>query len=413
MREIQRAAVRKAARNAALPPAALIGGAAAGAALMYALDPALGRRRRAIGRDKALHAVRRAAVGLDAAARDLANQARGLMAEGRALLRGREVAPDRVVEERVRACLGRHCTHPHAVRVTAEKGRVRLTGPILAHEVDDLLAAVRAVRGVTAVENELEVHEKADVSALQGSGRRPGEIQERRWSPGTRLLGGAAGMGLVASGAARGGLLGAVLGVGGGALLTRAIANLEPRELIGAVPTRGIQVRKTIRIDAPVEGVFDIFADFENFPLFMSRVRDVEELADCTYRWTVAGPLGSRFSWVGQVTRFDENELIEWESLPGSEVGNWGRVRFQEAPGGGTLVEVDLRYEPPLGVVGHAIARLLGVDPKADLDRDLLRLKSLVETGKLPRGGEAEGIAKEERQGAAPETSPQGEGHGL
>jgi uncharacterized membrane protein len=32
--------------------------------------------------------------------------------------------------------------------------------------------------------------------------------------------------------------------------------------------------------------------------------------------------------------------------------------------------------------VGHAVARLLGADPKRELDDDLLRFKSLLETGK-------------------------------
>jgi uncharacterized membrane protein len=37
---------------------------------------------------------------------------------------------------------------------------------------------------------------------------------------------------------------------------------------------------------------------------------------------------------------------------------------------------------PPAGVVGHAVAKLFGVDPRAAMHEDLLRLKTLLEDGK-------------------------------
>ena len=43
-----------------------------------------------------------------------------------------------------------------------------------------------------------------------------------------------------------------------------------------------------------------------------------------------------------------------------------------------------LSYNPPAGAVGHAIAKAFGADPKSEMDQDLLRMKSLLETGKLP-----------------------------
>ena len=61
----------------------------------------------------------------------------------------------------MRSRIGRVVSHPHAIRVTARAGRVTLRGPILAEEVDELLACVSAVQGVTGVENWLEVHERA------------------------------------------------------------------------------------------------------------------------------------------------------------------------------------------------------------------------------------------------------------
>lgn len=61
-------------------------------------------------------------------------------------------------------------------------------------------------------------------------------------------------------------------------------------------------------------------------------------------------------------------------------------MRF-EPDGGRTRLHVQLKYSPPLGVIGNVVAKAFGVDPKSGLDHDLLDLKSLVETGQLPRDG--------------------------
>src|SRR6185312_15068759 len=67
-----------------------------------------------------------------------------------------------------------------------------------------------------------------------------------------------------------------------------------------------------------------------------------------------------------------------------SAVRHEGSIRF-EAHNGGTRLEIQLSYAPPGGALGHALARFLGADPKTELDEDLLRLKSFVESGKPAR----------------------------
>src|SRR5262249_31799674 len=136
-------------------------GLAVGARLMYLLDPDRGRRRRARLRDKIKHRAHKAGDALEVAAADLAHRATGRAAETRARFR-REDVSDPVLVGRVRAKLGRVVSHPRAIAVAADQGRVTLSGPILAGEVDDLLSAVAAVRGVREVENRLEMHEQAD-----------------------------------------------------------------------------------------------------------------------------------------------------------------------------------------------------------------------------------------------------------
>jgi osmotically-inducible protein OsmY len=149
------------------------GGALIGAGLMYLLDPERGRRRRGMIRDKTLHALGAGQDAIATTSRDLRNRARGLAAEARKRFSAQE-APDEVLAERVRARIGRVVSHPRSIEVTVRGGTVTLAGPVLAHEIDDLLSSVSAVRGVRSVESRLETHKQAgDVPGLQGGVGRP------------------------------------------------------------------------------------------------------------------------------------------------------------------------------------------------------------------------------------------------
>lgn len=136
----------------------LVGGLGLGAALMYVLDPERGKRRRAIARDKALAGAHKAGDRLAARSRDLTNRARGVAAELKSLTKS-EAANDPVLEERVRAELGRVVARPASIDVAAVAGTVILSGSVLTSELDLLLSAVRGVPGVEDVENRLEMYE--------------------------------------------------------------------------------------------------------------------------------------------------------------------------------------------------------------------------------------------------------------
>jgi hypothetical protein len=138
----------------------LIGGLGLGAALMYVLDPERGKTRRARVRDKAVRAVNRASDRLGARSRDWKNRARGALA--RVKVTQPETVDDAVLEERVRAELGRSVSNPGGIDVTALAGTVSLSGPVVMSDLDGLLSAVRGVSGVVDVENRLEMYESAD-----------------------------------------------------------------------------------------------------------------------------------------------------------------------------------------------------------------------------------------------------------
>jgi len=315
------------------------------------------------------------------------HRAQGAWAEARRLFTAEEPVDDEALIGRVRATLGRVVSHPHAIEAAASGGHVTLIGPILSYEVRPLLRAVRGVAGVRAVSDQLTVyHEPGNVSALQGGEPRTGErfeLLQENWSPAARVVVGATGAVLmIAATRARGGMC-ALLGVSGSALVARAASNRDLASLLGFGP-RGITVQKTIHVAAPVERVFEFWTDYQNFPRFMHNVRDVRPIADNRSHWVVAGPAGVPVQWTAEVTRVIPGELIEWRSISDSDVRHEGAVRFVGNGDAGTRVSVQLSYLPPAGAFGHAVATMFGADPKSEMDADLLRMKSMIETGHAP-----------------------------
>jgi uncharacterized membrane protein len=365
----------------------LLLGGALGALAMYFLDPGLGRRRRAMTRDKLVHAAKVVNEAGKVTARDTAQRAQGVIAEAKRILsHGDAPVGDEALAGRVRAALGRCVSHPHAVEVFVDRGHVDLSGPILADEVRPLLSAVREVPGVRGVSDHLSVHRSAEgVSALQGGVPRSGrrfELLQDNWSPAARLLTGALGAGLMLKSLGTGRMRGALLGAAGGSLLARAVTNKDLATLTG-LGGRGVSVEKRIQVKAPPEEVFEFWTDYQNFPRFMANVKDVQRVSEGLSRWTVGGPAGVPVHWTAEVSRVITNRLIEWRATAGSVVRHDGSVRF-EPLNGGTRITVRLRYFPPAGEFGHAIAALFGADPKTEMDADLLRMKTMIETGRAP-----------------------------
>lgn len=359
------------------------GGLSLGARMMYMLDPSQGRRRRAMARDRAVWLAHQAELIIDRGMRDLFNRTQGIADETCSLLAPKPVS-DQVLCDRVRSRLGRATSHPHAIEVEAKDGWVTLKGPVLQEEVRRVLWAVRAVPGVKHVENRMEGHKQADVPDLQG-GAPPAvpELLQETWAPATRAVVGTTGGLLIAYSTWKRGWKGFGMGMMGVNLLARALSNVGPRHLlgIGGPDTAGIRVQKTVHVNVPVEAVFELLADPEKLPLIMSHILAVKQVDENRYHWTVAGPAGRPISWDAEMVEKIPNKMLAWKSVPGAIVANSGVVQL-DAEDGGTRVHIRLAYVPPAGAVGHAIARILGADPKHALDDDMIRLKSLLEHGK-------------------------------
>lgn len=163
---------------------------------------------------------------------------------------------------------------------------------------------------------------------------------------------------------------GLLVGTAGGPSLAGSVLPRSDRR-------RAVDIQKTLYIEAPLDQVYAFWSNYENFPLFMSHVREVEDLGSGRSRWNVSGPGGVPIEWNAVLTQ-QGPEMIAWRSEPGSMLENAGVIRFTPS-GSGTRVDLRFCYHPPAGGAGQAVAELLGSDPRAKLNEDLGRMKAILE----------------------------------
>ena len=209
-----------------------------------------------------------------------------------------------------------------------------------------------------------------------------------------RLVSGVAGAAVIALALRRKRLRGLLFPLGG-SLLSRAVTGRCPvNRAFGRNTAKGdrarpvargegIRVERTITVNRPREEVYHFWRQLENLPRFMDHLESVTVLDEDRSHWVAKAPAGTKVEWDASIQDEIENELIAWRSLPGSDIDNTGSVHFIPA-GDGTEVRVVLRYDPPAGKVGAAVAKLLGEEPELQIEEDLRRFKQVVEAVEAP-----------------------------
>lgn len=155
-------------------------------------------------------------------------------------------------------------------------------------------------------------------------------------------------------------------------------------------------VGRTVSINRPRDEIYSAWRDFTRFPEFMENVVTVEDVGDGVSKWKVNAPLGSTVSLVTRITEDQPGTTIAWASEPDSDIKTEGRVEFfEQPPGRGTGVRLTLKYDPPAGLPGRAIAKILQREPNVQARRDLRRFKMLMETGEVATNASPSGRSGE------------------
>ena len=196
----------------------------------------------------------------------------------------------------------------------------------------------------------------------------------------------------------RGGVGGALLAALGGGLLYRGVTgHCDLYQALGvntdqpgsepatSIPAgHGVKVEESVTVNRPVGEVYRFWRNLENLPRFMDNLESVKVEGNRSH-WVAKAPLGASVSWDAEIINEKPDELIAWRSLEGSTVSTAGSVHFTPAQGGrATEVRVNLKYDPPLGKAGVAVARLFSEHPARQIRDDLRRFKQIMESGGVP-----------------------------
>jgi uncharacterized membrane protein len=207
------------------------------------------------------------------------------------------------------------------------------------------------------------------------------------------------GLGCVATGLVRRGWVGAALATLGGSLIHRGVTGHchvysalrvstahGVRGPIASVPHgQGIKVKHSITVRQSADTVYRVWRQLDNLPRFMRHIESVMPIDERRSRWRMRGPANITLTWDAELINDVPGELIAWRSLPGSQIGNAGSVRFERAVGGhATLVTLNLEYAPPAGLLGTLASSLFGANPQRMVEEDMARFKELLEVD-LPR----------------------------
>lgn len=228
---------------------------------------------------------------------------------------------------------------------------------------------------------------------------RPAEVSPMNVTDTERVASGLLGAVLAALGVSRTGIARWVLLFAGGAFVKRALTgkcalyrkmDIDRRHERPGVPgNRGTRIEASVEIQCPAPELFRYWRKLEQLPKVMRHVKSVEEWGGICSHWRVAGPAGRVLEWDAEIINEEKDRLIAWQTMPGATVSSAGSVRFEPEANGNTRIKVAFEFDPPAGVVGVAVAGLLGTSAEIELREDLATFKDFAERELNPSGQRA------------------------
>lgn len=150
-------------------------------------------------------------------------------------------------------------------------------------------------------------------------------------------------------------------------------------------PQGSIEIKRSVTINKAPQELYTFWRKLENLPRFMHHLERVEEQSEKSSHWHAKIAGGIPVEWNAEITEDTPGQRIAWRTKPDSQVQQVGVVEFRANTGGrGTIVDVEIRYTPPGGIIGETFGRLLNGVTAEQVKNDISRFKSLMETGEIP-----------------------------
>jgi uncharacterized membrane protein len=132
----------------------------------------------------------------------------------------------------------------------------------------------------------------------------------------------------------------------------------------------------SVTVHAPVHQVYSMFTHFNDFPKFMSFVKEVTYADDQHSHWVA--DVAGQHEWDAVNENWIPDRQIGWHATSGLD--NFGKVTFNPAGSDETQVDVFVSYVPPAGPLGE-IGEKLGAGSRFEqaLQNDLNHFAQMVE----------------------------------
>lgn len=136
-----------------------------------------------------------------------------------------------------------------------------------------------------------------------------------------------------------------------------------------------IRLEKSVQIGAPLETVFDAWANFRLIPQHVSTVKEVRVFGVQTHWRVEIG--GTPFAWDAEITQLIPYQAIGWKSIAGPK--HTGRISFSRI-GNDALVHVHMNYIPAGRLLRPMFASFAG-NMEGFIERALREFKASLEAG--------------------------------
>src|SRR5258708_28179097 len=105
----------------------------------------------------------------------------------------------------------------------------------------------------------------------------------------------------------------------------------------------------SVTVNAPVHQVYGLFIHFNDFPKFMSFVKEVTCYDEQHSHWVAE--VAGRHEWDAMNQDWIMDQQIGWDSTTGLE--KTSKVTFQSLRPNQTRVDIHINYNPPAGDIGE------------------------------------------------------------
>ena len=128
-----------------------------------------------------------------------------------------------------------------------------------------------------------------------------------------------------------------------------------------------------IEVAAPIDLVWNLWSDLEQMPRWMKWIESVKVLEDNPdlSQWKLASG-NFQFSWLSQIQRVVQHQIIQWESVDG--LPNRGAIRFYDRHGS-SIVKLTVAYGVPGWLIKIMDNLFLGRIVESTLMADMERFR--------------------------------------